>query len=61
MSLTMNHSITDTEKMQAVLHTFANTLWEKLLDNNVLPINNLKTIYFTTVTELLGEKIDNKI
>ena len=32
----MNHSITNTDKLQDILHTFANKLWEKLLDNNVL-------------------------
>ena len=31
----MNHSITNTDKLQDILHTFANKLWEKLLDNNV--------------------------
>jgi len=57
------NSITDTEKLQAVLHTFADTLWAKLLDNNVVHNyqGDLKTIYFTIVTDLLGEKINHKI
>jgi len=61
--LTMNHSITNTDKLQDILHTFANKLWEKLLDNNVLHSSQeeLETIYFTTVTDLLGEKTSHKI
>ena len=65
MSLTMNYSITDTDKLQNVLFTFANTLWARLLEHDDLAhfkkSKELKNIYFTTVDELLEGKTNHKI